>query len=157
MLSEALPHVLVIQGDGTDNDLLESENALSADAFVTLTGRDEENLLMALNAIHAGVGKVIAKMTRPNYINLVRDTEIDSIISPKDITANQISSYVRAIANSEGSAVERLYKLLGDKLEAVEFTANASTRFLNTALKDLKLRDGLLIASHCPRRRYHHT
>jgi trk system potassium uptake protein TrkA len=147
MLSEALPHVLVIQGDGTDNDLLESENALSADAFVTLTGRDEENLLMALNAIHAGVGKVIAKMTRPNYINLVRDTEIDSIISPKDITANQISSYVRAIANSEGSAVERLYKLLGDKLEAVEFTANASTRFLNTALKDLKLRDGLLIAS----------
>jgi trk system potassium uptake protein TrkA len=83
----------------------------------------------------------------PNYINLVRDTEIDSIISPKDITANQISSYVRAIANSEGSAVERLYKLLGDKLEAVEFTANASTRFLNTALKDLKLRDGLLIAS----------
>lgn len=146
-LSELLPHALIIQGDGTDHDLLESENVFTSDALVTLTGRDEENLLMALNAMHSGIGKVIVKMTRPNYISLVRDTGLDSIISPKDITANQISSYVRAVANSEGSAVERLYKLLGNKLEAVEFTANSSTRFLNIALKDLRLRDGLLIAA----------
>lgn len=126
---------------------MESENAFRADAFIALTGRDEENLLMALNAIHLGIPKVIAKMTRPNYISLVHDTGLDSIISPKDITANQISTYVRALASSHGGAVDSLYKLLGNKLEAVEFTSNEATSFLNTPLKDLPLKDGLLIAA----------
>ena len=102
---------------------------------------------MALNAIHAGVPNVAAKMTRPNYIDLSKDVGLDSIISPKDLTANIISSYVRSLSNSEGSAVERLYKLLDNKIEAVEFTATAATRFLNTTLKALRLKKGLLIAA----------
>jgi trk system potassium uptake protein TrkA len=146
-LSELLPQALVILGDGTDNAVLEEENIFKTDAFVSLTDRDEDNLLMALNATHAGVPHVVAKMTRPNYIELAKDVGLDSIISPKDLTANLISSYVRSMANSEGSAVERLYRLLDGKMEAVEFTATAATRFLNTALKDLKLKDGLLIAA----------
>ena len=146
-LSELLPGALVIHGDGTDNDVLEGENIFQADAFVSLTDRDEDNLLMALNAIHAGVPNVAAKMTRPNYIELAKDVGLDSIISPKDLTANIISSYVRSISNSEGSAVERLYKLLDNKMEAVEFTATAATRFLNITLKDLQLKKGLLIAA----------
>ena len=72
---------------------------------------------------------------------------LDSIISPKDLTANLISSYVRSFSNSEGSAVERLYKLLDNKMEAVEFTAAGTTRFLNIMLKNLKLKKGLLIAA----------
>ena len=68
---------------------------------------------MALTARRAGVPKVLAKMTRPNYMDLVRDMRVGSIVSPKDIIANQITRYVRALANSEGSAVESLYKMLG--------------------------------------------
>ena len=95
----------------------------------------------------AGVKKVIAKTTRDNYRELVRETGIDSTISPKDITANKISKYVRGLVNSEGSVVESLYKLLGGKIEAVEFTAKADSRIVNMPLKDLPLRKGLLVAS----------
>lgn len=146
-LAEKLPGALVIQGDGTDRHLLEAEDVMAADAFVALTNRDEENLLMALSAQRAGVKKVIAKMSRPNYIDLMRESGVDSIISPKDITASQITAYVRSLANSQGSAVEHLYKLLDGSMEAVMFTAGSSTRFLNTPLKDLSLKSGLLVAA----------
>ncbi len=146
-LAEKLPDALVIQGDGTDRHLLEEEDVMQADAFVALTNRDEENLLMALSAQRAGVKKVIAKMSRPNYIDLMRESGVDSIISPKDITAAQITAYVRSLANSQGSAVEHLYKLLDGAMEAVMFTAGNSTRFLNTPLKDLNLKSGLLVAA----------
>lgn len=147
MLAEKLPNSVIICGDGTDTEIIEAENLLEADAFVALTNRDEENLLMAMTAQRAGVRTVIAKMNRPNYIEMMRESGVDSIISPKDITANQISAYVRSIARSEGSAVENLHRLLGGAIEAVEFTATASTRFLDTPLKDLKLKNGLLVAA----------
>ena len=147
LLADKLPGALVIHGDGADQHLLESEGILESDAFIALTNRDEENLLMALSAQRQGVRKVIAKMSRPNYIELMRDAGVDSIISPKDITASQITAYVRSLANSRGSAVEHLYKLLDGAMEAVMFTATASTRFLNTPLKDLNLKKGLLVAA----------
>ena len=65
-LSQPLPGTMIIEGDGTDNDLIQAENIFGADGFVSLTGRDEENLLMALTAQRAGVPKVLTKMTRPN-------------------------------------------------------------------------------------------
>ncbi len=146
-LADKLPGTLIIRGDGTDSEVIEAENLLVTDAFIALTNRDEENLLMAMTAQRAGVKKVIAKMNRPNYIEMMRESGVDSIISPKDITANQISAYVRAMARSQGSAVENLYKLLGGAIEAVEFTATATTRFLDTPLRDLRLKDGLLVAA----------
>jgi trk system potassium uptake protein TrkA len=146
-LADKLPNSLIIQGDGTDSAVIESENLLDTDAFISLTNRDEENLLMAMTAQRSGVAKVIAKMNRLNYIEMMREFGVDSIISPKDITANQISAVVRAMARSEGSAVENLYKLLGGAAEAVEFTATANAKFLDTPLKDLKLQDGLLVAA----------
>ena len=102
---------------------------------------------MALTAQRAGVKKVLPKMSRPSYIDLVQQTGIETIISPKDITVNQISSYVRALANSQGSAVEGLHKILGGTMEAVEFTATNATHFLDTPLRDLQLRKGLLVAA----------
>lgn len=146
-LAEKLPKASVIHGDGTDHELLEAENIFDCDAFIALTGRDEENLLMALTAQRAGVKKVLPKMSRPSYIDLVQQTGIETIISPKDITVNQISSYVRALANSQGSAVEGLHKILGGTMEAVEFTATNATHFLDTPLRDLQLRKGLLVAA----------
>ena len=146
-LSDKLPDSLIIQGDGTDSAVIESEGLLDTDAFIALTNRDEENLLMAMTAQRRGVKKVIAKMSRPNYIDMMRESGVDSIISPKDITANQISAYVRSLARSEGSAVENVYKPLGGAVEAVGFTATASTRFLDTPLKDLRLKPGMLVAA----------
>ncbi|MDE6880292.1 MAG: Trk system potassium transporter TrkA [Oscillospiraceae bacterium] len=146
-LSEKLPEAMILQGDGTDSEVIEAENLLDTGAFIALTNRDEENLLMAMAAQRHGVKKVIAKMNRPNYIEMMREFGVDSIISPKDITANQISAYVRAMARSQGSAVENLYKLLGGAIEAVEFTATASTKFLDTPLKDLRLKPGMLVAA----------
>ena len=146
-LSEKLPDSMILQGDGTDSAVIDAEGLLDTDAFIALTNRDEENLLMAMTAQRHGVNKVIAKMSRPNYIDMMRESGVDSIISPKDITANQISAYVRAMARSEGSAVENLYKPLGGAIEAVEFTATATTRFLDTPLKDLRLKPGMLVAA----------
>ena len=146
-LSEKLPDSMILQGDGTDSAVIDAEGLLDTDAFIALTNRDEENLLMAMTAQRHGVGKVIAKMSRPNYIEMMRESGVDSIISPKDITANQISAYVRAMARSEGSAVENLYKPLGGAIEAVEFTATATTRFLDTPLKNLRLKPGMLVAA----------
>ncbi|MBP3493846.1 MAG: Trk system potassium transporter TrkA [Oscillospiraceae bacterium] len=148
ILAEELPGTMVIEGDGTDSNLIQSEGIFQVDAFVSLTGRDEENLLMALTAQRAGVPKVVAKMTRPNYMDLVHDTGIESIISPKDIVANQITSYVRALANSEGSAVESLYRLLDGTVEALEFTVSAnSEELLDIPLKELRTKKGLLLAA----------
>lgn len=147
-LAEKLPKALIIEGDGTDTEVLTSENVFDSDAFVALTDRDEENLLMALSAQHAGVPKVVAKMTRPNYMELVRDTRIESIISPKDIVANQITRYVRALANSEGSTVESLHQMLGGALEVLEFIATeSSTAVLDKPLHSMTLKRGLLLAA----------
>ena len=148
ILADELPGAMIIRGDGTDSELIASEGIFDVDAFVSLTGRDEENLLMALSAQRAGVPKVLAKMNRPGYMELVRDTGIESIISPKNIVANQITSYVRALANSEGSAVECLYRLLDGTVEALEFTVTAKSRgVLDVPLKDLRLKKGVLLAA----------
>lgn len=145
-LADKLPDAMIIHGDGTDSEIIEAENLLVTDAFIALTNRDEENLLMAMTAQRHGVGKVIAKMNRPNYIGMMREFGVDSIISPKDITANQISAYVRSMANIQGGSVENLYKLLGGAVEAVEFTAGANSKVLDIPLKDLKPKGGLVAA-----------
>ena len=117
-------------------------------AFVAVTNRDEDNLLMAMHAQRNGVPKVLAKMTRPNYMELVASTGIESIISPKDIVANQITRYCRALGNAEGSKVESLYKMLGGHVEALSFTATASAHeMLSIPLKDLKLKSNVLLAT----------
>ncbi len=146
-LAEKLPKATVIQGDGTDHELLDTEGIFECDAFVPLTGRDEENLLIALSAQHAGVKKVLPKMSRPNYMELLRQLGLETVISPKDITANFISRSVRGFANSQGSAVESLHKILDGAMEAVEFTASAATHFLDTPLRDLHLKHGLIVAA----------
>ena len=192
-IAEKLPKATILHGDGTDHDLLESEGIFDADAIVSLTGRDEENLLMALTAKDSGVAKVLPKMSRPNYTALVQaiqesypytdiivntvppvpadhsnyphmdQAKIDDfnmalldlceqlgvrfLNSAEALKGSQISSYVRGLANSQGSAVESLHKILGGAMEAVEFTATGATHFLNTPLKDLNFKPGLLVAA----------
>lgn len=146
-LAEKLPRASIIQGDGTDHDLLESEGIFHCDAFISVTDRDEENLLMALTAKRYGVKKVLPKMSRLGYLDIVSLTGLNSVISPKAIIASQISSYVRGLANSQGSAVESMHSILGGAMEAVEFTATSATHFLDRPLSDLSFRKGLLVAA----------
>lgn len=145
-LAEILPRSLIICGDGTDQDLLESENLSSNDAFVALTDRDEYNLIISLYAAQQGVPKVVAKTNRQNYIGIARSVGLDSVISPKLITSNHILQVVRGMKNSKGSVMKSLYRIAGNRVEAMEFVVNATTRHLGVPLKDLRLKKGILIA-----------
>lgn len=145
-LSELLPHTLVINGDGTDQELLESENMAANDAFVALTDRDEDNLIISLYAIQQGLHKVVAKCNRQNYTGIVRSLGLDSVISPKLITAGHILQVVRGMQNSKGSVMNALYRIAEGGAEAAEFAVNGTTRHLHTPLKDLRLKRGVLIA-----------
>lgn len=146
-LSEVLTNTLIICGDGSDESLLLSENLSDMDAFVSLTGRDEENLMTVLLAKQLGVLKVIAKINRINYTNIIKNMGIDSVISPKVITTNHIIRYVRGLKNAMGNSVETLYRIIGDRVEALEFNVNKKTRFLNIPLKKLTLVNGVLVAA----------
>ena len=145
-LSEVLPRTTVICGDGTDEELLESENIANADAFIALTDRDEDNLIISLYAMQQGLSKVIVKSNRQNYVGIAQAVGLDSVISPKLITANQILQVVRGIKNSKGSVMNALYKIPNGSAEAMEFVANETTRHLGVALKDLRLKRGILVA-----------
>lgn len=145
-ISEVLPRTMVICGDGTDQELLESESVSASDAFIALTDRDEDNLIISLYAMQQGIPKVVAKCNRQNYAGIARAVGLDSVISPKLITANQILQVVRGMENSKGSVMTALYKIASGNAEAMEFVVNQTTRHLGQPLKDLKLKRGILIA-----------
>ncbi|MBO4878541.1 MAG: Trk system potassium transporter TrkA [Ruminococcus sp.] len=146
-LSDRLNKVSVICGDGTDHDILKEERVYDSDAVVTLTGIDEENILLSLLAKNNGVDKVVTKVNRMNLMQLTDTLDLDSIISPKSITVNQILQYVRAKKNSQGNSITTLYRLVGDKLEAIEFIVREQKEYVDIPLKKLKVRPGILIAS----------
>lgn len=146
-LSERLSRVSIIHGDGTNHDVIREERVYEADAVVSLTGIDEENILMSLLAKNNGVEKVVTKVNRMNLMQLSETLNLDSIISPKSITVNQILQYVRAKQNSEGNSITTLYRLVNDRLEAIEFVVRERKEYVGIPLKKLKLRKGLLIVS----------
>ncbi len=145
-LSHELPDALIISGDGTDPALLETEGLAEMDAFIALTGRDEDNLMIALHAHQSGLPKVIAKINRVNYTELIRRMGVDSVVSPKLLAANLIVRYVRSLANSEGSAIHTLRRIAQDGAEALEFVACARSHLLGQSLRQLPLRKNVLIA-----------
>lgn len=147
LLSEILNNALIICGDGTDQEVLDNENIQAADATVALTNMDEENLISSLYAHQCGVPKVILKVNRTNYIPIIEKLGFDSTISPKLSTAYNILRYVRALSNSQGIAVEKLYKILHNEAEVAEFTAKSSPDLINIPLKDLNLKNDVLIAA----------
>ena len=147
MLCEELPKVTVIHGDATDHDLLLEEGVREADALVALTGVDEENIIMGLFASKQGVRKIIAKVNEDSRAQMVEGLGIDSIVSSKNATVDAIFSYVRARQNSLSSAnIESMYRLVDDRVEALEFVIKEETKYTNIALKDLKTKPNNLIA-----------
>lgn len=146
-LCEELPDVTVIYGDATDHDLLLEEGIREADALIALTGVDEENIIMGLYAKKQGVQKIIAKVNEDSRAQMVEGLGIDSIVSAKTATADAIFSYVRARQNSLRSAnIESMYRLVDDRVEALEFVVKEDTKYTNIPLKDLKIKPNNLIA-----------
>jgi len=145
-LSEMLPKVDVIWGDGTNQDLLEEQGLSQMDAFVALSNRDEENLMTGMYASRCGVPKVIVKNSHTTYSEILSDLGLDSVISPQFITGSTILRYVRARANRNGTSIERLYRLLDGKAEAMEFIARREDPYIGIPLKDLTTRKGAIVA-----------
>ncbi len=145
-LSVVMPKATLICGDGTDEELLLEEGIADTDAFIALIDNDEENIIISMYATSLGVNKVITKVNRLSFAGIMERAGIDSVISPKFITADQIVRYVRAMQNSLGSNVETLHKIVDNKVEAVEFVVREKAKFLGTPLKNLELKPNLLLA-----------
>ena len=147
-LSEQLPKATIINGDGTDQDVLMEEGIETCGSFVALTGIDEENVFLSMIAQKANpAAKVITKTNRSNIDNLIKGMNIGTIIHPKNITAEYILRFVRAMQNSIGSNVESLYNIVEGKAEALEFTIHADAPVVGIPLADLALKDNVLIAA----------
>lgn len=146
-ISERLPEVLVLNGDGTDEELLFSEHFTNNDAFVSLTGRDEDNLVAALYARQQGLRKVIAKCSRENYAAIGRSAGLDSVVAPKLIVVERILRIVRGFQDKSGGVMAALYRIADFGAEAAEFILQEDTPNLGKPLKDLHIRKGFLVVA----------
>lgn len=143
-LAGLLPKATVLLGDGTDQTFLDEENMRGSDAFVTLTGMDEENVIISLYAKQKGISKVVTKVDRTAIVSMVEKLGLDAVVSPKDIIANHIVSFVRAHQAETGSGINTLYKL-HNKVEALEFTVQQDFVKQGIPLKAINLRKNVLI------------
>ena len=145
-LSELLPQAMVICGDGTERSLLHEEGIEQTQAFVAWTSLDEENIMLTLFAKSISKAKNVTKVHRIEYDEIIDSLDLGSVLYPKNITAEYIIQYVRAMQNSIGSNIETLYQLIEDKVEALEFRVHEQSELIGIPLKELKLKDNLLLA-----------
>lgn len=144
-LSTAIPKATIIHGDGSEQGFLVEEGLENVDAFVALTGMDEQNILLSNYANIHKVPKVISKINREDLFYIAQRMGLDTLISTKSITSNVILQYARALENSYGSNVETLYKVMDGMAEALEFNVKADSKIINIPLKDLTLKQNVLI------------
>ena len=145
-LSALLPKVTIINGDGTDYDVLEEEGIQAMDAFVSLTNVDEENIIVSMYASKVNVKKCIARVKRKGLVGIVGALEMINPVSPKHIIADKVISYIRALSNSRGNKVITLYRLVHKQIEALEFIAKNNEAVYDIPLRDLTVKPGCLIA-----------
>ena len=145
-LCELLPEASVICGDGTQQEILLEEGLEGMDAFVSLTGLDEQNILLAFFAAAQQVTKVIPKVNRRELAVLAEQLGLDTVVSPRKIIADMLVQHARALENSMGSNVETLYRLMDDGAEALEFNVKDDPRLVNIPLKTLQLKRQVLVA-----------
>ena len=145
-LSASLPNAVVIHGDGAQQELLLEEGLNNVDAFVSLTGMDEANILISIFAVGHNVPTVITKVNRNELGSMASRLGLDCVISPKEIMSDVLVQYARALENSRGSNVETLYNIMDGKAEVLEFNVKNDFKSTGIPLKNLKLRSGILIA-----------
>ncbi|MBE7061656.1 MAG: Trk system potassium transporter TrkA [Clostridiales bacterium] len=144
-MAELLPSVNVSYADGTKHSLLIEEGIKNTDAFVALTGSDEANIIVSMFANEMQVKKTITQIRSQELVKMLAGKQIDHNISPRQIVADRIAGYVRAIANNRGEILT-LYRLVNNQVEALEFALNSDEKFYNAPLKDLKIKENCLIA-----------
>ena len=145
-LSILLPKAVIINGDGTNEDLLREEGIEYVESFVPLTGIDEENILLTLHARQVSNAKVITKINRINFKNVISSLDLGSVVYPKYITSEAIIAYVRAKKDSMDSNIETLYHMFDHRVEAIEFRVERESAVTNIPLKDLSLKKNLLVS-----------
>ncbi len=145
-LCELLPKASIINADGTDNMVLLEEGIEHAGSFVALTNIDEENILLSLFAKSKTGGKLVTKVNKIDYDEVISGLDLDTIIYPKSIAAEYIVRFVRAKSNSLDSNIETMHLILGGKAEALEFRMDEHSPIVNTPLETLKLKANTLIA-----------
>ncbi len=145
-LAELLPRVTIVHGNGTRHDLLIEEGIEAMDAFVALTEIDEENMIASMFANRKNVRKTITQIKSDDLYGMLDELGITNNVSPKQIVASRIISYIRALANTVGSNVLTLYRLVNNQVEALEFSAKKQERIYNKPLKELKIKKNCLIA-----------
>ena len=145
-LSERLEKTTIINGDASDQQLLLEEGIENTDAVVTLTGIDEENIMISLYASSVSKARVITKINRITFEDIISTLNVGSVVNPKIITANHITTYVRGMQNSLGSNIETLYTFANGKAESLEFRVTKDFKKLEIQLMDLSLKPNLLIA-----------
>ena len=144
-LSILLPEAIIINGDATDQTLLREEGIETTQSFVPLTGIDEENIMLTLYAKQVSKAKVITKINRITFTNVINSLDLGSVIYPKYITSEAIIAYVRAKKASMHSNIETLYHMYDSRVEAIEFFVSEKSAVTDVPLKDLTLKDNLLL------------
>ena len=146
-LAEKLDDVKIIYGDATNQDLLHEEEIDKTDAFVSLTDMDEENIMLSLYANEVSDAKLITKINKITFNNVIKNLSIGSVISPKNIIAERIIRYVRTIQNSRGSNIETLYRI-NEQTEAIEFKVKDTQKdIIDIPIMELKIKEGVLICA----------
>ena len=145
-LAALLPDVNVVHGDSTDQAFLESEGLQDADTLVSLTGVDELNMIISLYAQSRGVPQVITKLSHIGNQSMIDALSLGSIVCPKELCCNSIARYVRAMQNQVGAALS-VHTIAAGQAEAVEFLVDESTPYCNVPLKQIKLRENVLLVS----------
>lgn len=141
-----IPKAEIVFGDGAQQELLLEEGIKDTSAFVALTGMDEENILISVLASSLNVPKIITKVNREELFELSDKLGLDTIISPRKTVSDVLVRYARALRNSLGSNIETLYRLMDDHVEAIEFKVSSEFECLNVPLKDMSLKENILIA-----------
>jgi trk system potassium uptake protein TrkA len=145
-LAELLPRVTVIHGNGTQHRLLLEEGIEAMDAFVALTDIDEENMVVSMFANKMNVKKTITEIKSDELYGMLDELGIKNNVSPKEIVSDRIISYIRALANTRGSNLQTLYRLVNNQVEALEFYAKKPERIYDKPLRELSMKDNCLIA-----------
>lgn len=143
-LSEELPDATIIHGDGTDHEVLDEEGIDKCNAVVTLTGMDEENVIVSLYAARKKVAKVITKVDRTTVGQMVSHLGLDSVLSPRTVIASSILRFVREVSSAGKSRINQLYNI-HEKVEALEFHVTADFGYLGIPLKDLNIKKNYLV------------
>ena len=146
-LAETLDNVLVINADPSDEQTLFEEGIQETDAFVALTGIDEENIVYSMFASSQKVPKVITKINHINLSGITQMAKIDAVVSPHKIAANQVVQYVRAMEKGKSSSCESIYNFGDDIFEMIEFKVKEDFKGINKKLEELKLQDDTLIGA----------